>query len=92
MYVVLNVVDDTPVLGRIDNIYIQDMICHFLTRVCNTQFEAHLGCYCIRPTDNVLCGTVNDLLDFYPLTGYIVGHQRVVAMKHFVYDCSLYET
>jgi hypothetical protein len=52
MYVVLNV-DDTPVLGRID-IYIQDMISHFLTRVCNTKFEAHLGCYCIRPTDNVL--------------------------------------
>ena len=31
MYVVLNVADDTPVLGRIDNIYIQDMICHFPT-------------------------------------------------------------
>jgi hypothetical protein len=90
MYVVLGFNDDNPLLGRIDNIYIQEMKCHFLTRICLTNFDDHLGAYCIHPAEDVTACTVEDLVDYYPLTGYIVGNERVVALKNFVYDCSLF--
>jgi hypothetical protein len=90
MYIVIGFCNDTPVLGRIDSIYLQQMKCYFLTRICNTQFNEHLGAYGITATDEIHVCRVDSLLDYYPLTGYVVGNQRFVVLKNFVYEHSLY--
>lgn len=90
MYVLLRVTNDVPLLGRIDGIYLQHMKCHFLLRICLTEFNPHFGAYCVQPTDDIAVSCVDNLLDYYPLTGYVVQQQRYVSLKNFVYDHSVY--
>jgi hypothetical protein len=51
---------------------------YILGRICLTSFVDYLGADCIRPTADLRACTVNDLLDYNPLTGYIAGNQRLL--------------
>ena len=86
MYVVLDVVNESPVFGQIEAIYVQNMNSVFLLKKCMSEYDAHLSAYRIYATDSIAMSSVEELLDYYPLSGYIVGLQRVVVLKNFVYN------
>jgi len=92
MYVVIyfDSNSDTPVFGRIDNIFIQQMKVHFLLRICNSSYDSHLSAYRLCVTDNIAVRNIEQLLDCYPLSAYIVGLSRFVILKNFVYCHSLF--
>ena len=81
---------DTPVFGRIDNIFIQQMKVHFLLRICKSSYDPHLAAYRLCVTDNIAVRNVEQLLDCYPLSAYVVGLSRFVVLKNFVYCHSLF--
>jgi len=82
--------NDTPVFGRIDNIIIQQMKVHFLLRICKSDYDSHLSAYRLDVTDNIAVKNVEQLLDCYPLSAYVVGLNRFVVLKNFVYSHSLF--
>jgi len=86
MYVVLTVADDSPVFGRIDAIYVQDMRCVLLVQQCAAVYSSHLSAYEVHPTDDVAACAPKELLDYYPLSGYIVNLHRYIVLKNFLYD------
>ena len=86
MYVVLNVVAETPLFGRIDAIYVQDMQPYFLVRMCKSEFVKHMSAYTVEILDDVRLCQAEQLLDYYPLSGYVVKLKRYVVLKNFVYD------
>lgn len=81
---------DTPVFGRIDNIFIQQMKVHFLLRICKSIYDSHLSSYLLHVTDSITVRKVEQLLDCYPLSSYVVGLNRFVVLKNFVYSHSLF--
>ena len=81
---------DTPVFGRIDNIFIQQMKVHFLLRICKSSYDPHLSAYRLCVTDDVSVRNIEQLLDCYPLSAYVVGLSRFVVLKNFVYCHSLF--
>ena len=86
MYAVLDVVDDIPLFGRIDAIYVQHLQPYFLLRVCKSEFYRHLSAYTVEVTEDVRLCAIEQLLDYYPLSGYILKLKRFVVLKNFVYD------
>jgi len=92
MYVVIDFDSniDTPVFGRIDNIFIQHMKVHFLLRICKSSYDSHLSAYRLFVTDDIAVRTIEQLLDCYPLSAYVVGLSRFVVLKNFVYCHSLF--
>jgi len=50
-----------------------------------------LSGYIIEVTNDVEVHTVKQLIDYYPLSGYIVGLDRVVVLKNFVYSQSQFD-
>ena len=77
---------DTPVFGRIDNIFIQQMKVYFLLRICRSSYDSHLSAYRLCVTDDIAVRNVEQLLDCYPLSAYVVGLSRFVTLKNFVYS------
>jgi len=63
---------DTPVFGHIDNIFIQQMKVHFLLRSCKSNYDSHLSSYELCVTCDITVRNVEQLLDCYPLSAYIV--------------------
>jgi len=86
MYVVLTVADDSPVFGRIDAIYVQDMRCVLLVQQCSSEYNSHLSAYKVDPTHDIAAYAPDELLDYYPLSGYIVNLHRYIVLKNFLYD------
>jgi len=91
MYVVVDVVDDTPVFGQIIAIFVQNINAFFLLQICKSDYDPHLSGYIIEVTNDVEVHTVKQLIDYYPLSGYIVGLDRVVVLKNFVYSQSQFD-
>lgn len=86
MYVVIDVVNDAPMFGQIEAIYVQKVKSVFLLRKCTSEYDTHLSGYRIYVTNDITMESVDQLLDYYPLSGYIVGLHRVVVLKNFVYN------
>jgi len=82
---------DTPVFGHIDNIFIQQMKVHFLLRICKSNYDSHLSSYELCVADDITVQNVDQLLDCYPLSAYVVGLNRFVVLKNFVYSHSLFK-
>ena len=59
---------------------------HFLLRIYNSDHDSHLSAYWLDVTDNIVVKTVEQLLDCYPLSAYVVGLNRFVVLKNFVYS------
>jgi len=81
---------DTPLFGRIDNIFVQQMKVHFLLRICKSSYDSHLSAYRLCITDNISVRNIEQLLDCYPLSAYVVGLNRCVVLNNFVYCHSLF--
>jgi hypothetical protein len=86
MYVILNINDIGPVFGRIDSIFVQQMEVKLLTRVFSCEYDSHLSAYNVVPTRDICICSVQQLLDYYPLTGYLIGAKRYVVLKNMVFD------
>jgi len=65
---------------------VQKMKSVFLLRKCTSEYDTHLSGYRIYVTNDITMESVDQLLDYYPLSGYIVGLHRVVVLKNFVYN------
>lgn len=87
MYVVVKIgSNDSPLFGRIDCIFVQQQKYLFLLKLCKSEFEYHLSAHAVDSSEELSACVVDDLLDYYPLTGYDVGLKRYVVMKNLVYD------
>ena len=87
MYVVVKIdCDDSPVFGRIDFIFIQEQKYLLLLKLCKSEFNSHLSAHAVESSEELAACVVDDLLDYYPLTGYNVGVKRYVVLKNLVYD------
>ena len=51
-----------------------------------TVYSSHLSAYEVHPTDDVAACAPEELLDYYPLSGYIVNLHRYIVLKNFLYD------
>jgi hypothetical protein len=81
MFVVLAVPYDVPLLGRTDVIYVKDMVCYLPVTKFHAKFDNHLSAYA---TENerkhgVAIYQIENLLDFYPLSAYIVMNKKYVV-------------
>ena len=91
MYVVLDVVNDTPVFGQIEAIFVQNVKSVFLLKKCTSEYDSHLSAYQICVTDEIAVCSIDQLLDYYPLSAYIVNLHRFVVLKNFVYSRSQFD-
>jgi len=91
MYVVIDFVNDTPLFGQIQVIYVQNLKPFFLVKVCTSEYDTHLSGYVMNATDEIAVYSIDQLLDYYLLSGYIVGLRRVVVLKNFVYNQSQFD-
>jgi hypothetical protein len=79
----------TAVFGAIDCI-VAGRIEHFIVRMRNAVFDHHFGCYQIVESNGdaecVKCLTIDEFLDFYPLSVYQVENTQFVVLKHQFVD------
>jgi len=86
MYVIVSCVNDDIVFGRIQGIYVQDLIPRFLLHVCHSTYSSHFGAYALEPVQRHVVLTKDKFLDYYPLTGYVIDGTKYVVLKNFVFD------
>jgi hypothetical protein len=88
MFVVLAVPCDIPLFGRIDVIYVQDLVCYLLVTKFQADYDDHLSAYSIDAQTN--CGIavyqIENLLDYYPLSAYVVKNKKYIVLKNFEYN------
>jgi hypothetical protein len=80
-----DVVDDTPVFGQIETIFVQDMT-FLLDDGLSFIIRSTSGAYSVHPTGPITVSHVNQLFDYYPLSAYRVKLQRYIVLQNFVYD------
>ena len=85
MYVALDVVDDTPIFGKINAIYVQNLQAVLLLQKYTSEYVSHFSAYIVHDTDELAVCSIDQLLD-YPLTVYLVGQQKMVVLKNFLYN------
>jgi hypothetical protein len=86
MYVVVSCEGDTLVFGRIQGIFVQDMMPLFCLHLFNNTYYAHLSGYLLKSTTARVIVTHNKFLDYYPLTAYDVKGCKYVVMKNLAFD------
>ena len=86
MYVVVSCVNDDIVFGRIQGIYVQDLIPRFLLHICHSTYSSHFGAYTLESVQKHVVLTKDRFMDYYPLTGYVIDGTKYVVLKNFVFD------
>jgi len=86
MYVVVDVDNDLVIFGRINGIYVQDLIPHFHLQIHSSTFDGHLSAYCLQETDTHRILFCRDFFDYYPLSAYRVAGDKLVVLKNFIFN------
>lgn len=78
--------DDLVEFGELTLILIKDeTVVHFLMRIFAADFLPQYHLHALnKETERIQCININDLLDFYPLTSYIINGHQAAPLKHSV--------
>lgn len=58
---------------------------YFVVNAHNSDYLAEYHLYSVvAPSTGMMCVHINDLVDFYPLSSYIINGHRVIPLKHSV--------
>lgn len=80
--------DESMEFGELLIILIKnDTEVYFVTAVHNADYHSEYHLYSVKKDcAMLLCLKISDLVDFYPLTSYVVSGHQVIPLKHSIFS------
>ena len=88
MYVVSGFSHEDPLFASIEIIFVCGQKIAFLITPNRSIFDSHSGSYelILDDSSGILVVTIDELVDFYPLTAYRVNESLFISYKHVLLD------
>ena len=90
MYLIDSFIEDDPVFGKILAMFVKDYKLHFALKLFRSTYDIHFRAYNLQEVCEYNVLTSELMIDYYPLTCYILKKKMWIVLKHLAFDPSKY--